>query len=720
MGPRVQAAVRDALWLFGLWMAVGLLATAVGFRWSALYLRASAVLFLIALPGWFLTSPARDAERAPDLLLRLVLAHGLSLALYAVLAAACWALGLSFGAWWALHAVATAAALAVACRRGGYERDPTVGRELRAFARTPGALVAAGGIALLASYHRAPVANDLEIFAPQMVAHQEARTFARVSPGMAAFGVDVPPPRFRAQLFHALLALAAEASGTNVAALATWGATVHLGLLTYAALAALLRALAPGLAAAAVAAGPLLPATLLHLPRGTFFEPYRADFVLLNCPTLDKQFALLFLYPFLLLLLLGWLERGRPREPLIGLLSLPMVLLFHPLTGIYLFLGGLVLAAAWPAPLPRRAAAALVLTALAGLLTVAQGGEGDHVWIERLVALDAADGGSHFWGGHYAGLGRDTGEVVWRGGWMLLRPWLYAEALLAAAATGLWAALRRRAPADEGPALRVMAACLLLLVGVYLGATLLLRLQPHLHRGLVRLQWFAFPLLPLAPAHLLARVGAWLAERAGPRAPALRRAAGVALGLYLLPQLVWLQRAPREFMREPVVSRPWLWPLEQARTYPRTAVADYVFHQTELAGYGPRLWEPPEWLRDDDRVYLQTPTDWPESPGAIGWQMTIERYPLIARQVYYAELYHEAWAWQRLGDPFLAAFRAYWDGNEGRVTDRLVEWLRRERVTLVVSPHPGFVDELAGRLGRRARVLEDPVPGQASGVWRLE
>lgn len=706
---RLRFAASDAGWLLVLWLGVGLLATGFGFG-SQLYLRVSAVLFLTALPGWWLS--ALFGER--DLLLRLLLAHGAALVGWGLVATTCWALGLGFEVWWAIHLALGLGALGLACARGGYDQDREVGRELVLALRSPAALAIVPAALLLAAYWRAPVNNDLELFAPHLVEYQRARAFEWASPVAGFEGPDGVPPRFRAHLLHVHLALLADAAGTNAAALVSYGAATHLGMLLWLGLAGFLRAASPSLPGWSVAAAPLLPITLLHLP-GQFFSPYTQPYALLNGPALDKHFALLFLYPLLLVLLLRWLERGRLQEGLFALAAAPVALWVHPLTPIYALLGSLAVVLARPeAPLRRRALALGWAALLAGIAVAIQTGYGDQGWAEKLVAHDLTRDRRHFWIGRYAAAGIDTGEVRWVAGRMLLRPGLLAEAGVAAACFAVWALARRRAmdPAAQG-AFRLQLSFLGLLLLVQAGGTALLWVAPHLHLGVVRLHWFF--LGSIGEAHLLALAGGGLAAAARKRGVPLRPAAAALLGLYLLPQLVWLARSPAEFMNDPAQAetRPARWLLEQARTYPRTGAPELVWNQTERAGYGARLWAAPEWLRPEDRVYARTLGD--QSGMALGWRATIEHFPLLPRLVYYPEQNHEAFALERRGEAFLAAFDAFWDGYDGRVTPRLVEWLRRERVTILIAPERPFAEELAAALGCRLIPL-DPL----TGTWRLE
>ena len=66
-----------------------------------------------------------------------------------------------------------------------------------------------------------------------MIEHQRLRSFAFVSPGLLAFGLDEVLPRFRSHLLHAGLALLADATRAEVVAVATYGCTIHLGLLSW-------------------------------------------------------------------------------------------------------------------------------------------------------------------------------------------------------------------------------------------------------------------------------------------------------------------------------------------------------------------------------------------------------------------------------------------------------------------------------------------------------
>lgn len=709
----LRRGLYDAVWPLLAWLAVAALARALGFA-SPLYLRVSAALAVLVLPGWWLSRWL--LVPGDGLALRLFLAHGLAATWLGLSVAVCMVLGLGFGGWYALHLLACGAALLASARAAAPDHTAEL---LAARARPWSLVVCAAATVLLAGYFRAPTNVDLEVMAPQSIEHQRRHDFAWVEPGGAAFGDPPVMPRLRAHLVHVSLALLADAVGTNPVAIGTYAATVHLGLLLFLALWAWTRVLAgPAAPPWAAALAPLLPLTVLYLP-GAGYQAYAFHHQLLNGPAIDKSCALLFVYPWLLVLAVRWLETGRRAELATLFLSLPLVGLVHPLTAHYAFLGALGLALALGPP-ARRVGLALGAAAVVAAIGAWQGGGGGEAWVDALVLRDLATRAwPHYWPGHYARWGLPTETIAWVGGRMFLRPGLYLTplALASAGSLALVAWWRRRAPqadpdraAGERRALRVVAGQLVLLPAVWLGANLLLQLAPHLWRGVERLHWFflGFP----ACALLMARVARWLEARAGAR---LRPWPALVITGYLLGQLPWLLRDAREFMRrDPGASAaPLPWLLELAHGYPRTAAAPFAWQRTEEAGVGERLWDPPDWLREDDRVYLQTGSDWAEAPRGLGWQLCVDRFALLAHLIHYPELGHEAQAYARQGEPFLAGWDAFHDGLDGRVTGRLLAWLHRERVTVVVSPDPGFVARLARGLGRRARPI-DP------DTWRLE
>lgn len=729
----LRRTLLDAAWPLLAWAAVGLLARAVGYD-SPLYLRVSAALGVFVLPGWVLSrfflrpgtqggaggpgTQGGACGRGEGLLLRLLLAHGLALTWLGLSVVACQLLGVGFRAWYLLHGACCLGTLLFAVARGEQAPLPDHGQELRAARGAPGSLLlGVAAVVLLAAYFRAPTSVDLEVMAPQMVEHQRRHDFAWVAPGGAAFGLEGVMPRLRSHLLHVSLALLADASATNAVAVATYGATVHVGLLVFLALWGWTRALAgptaPGWAAALA---PLVPLTVAYVP-GEGYQAYELHHTLLNGATIDKAFALLFLYPWLLVSGLRWLETGRRREAALLLLAAPLTFLVHPLTPHYFFLGVLALTlGARDLPRARRLALAVgaaLLVAVIGLLQ--RGGTGE-LAIEALVRRDLATRAwHHYWPGHYAGCGLPSQTIEWVGGRMLLRPALYLGpyVLSSAACTLAWAVWRRRSGGrgpEEGRALGVQVAALALLPAVWCGAALLLQLAPHVWRGVERLHWFYLG-LP-AYALLLARVAGWLEARAASR-PGLRLWPAALIAGYLGLQVPWLLRGQEFMHRDGTRAAPWPWFLELAHSFPRTAAAPFAWQRTEEAGLGERLWDPPAWLRPEDRVYLHTGSDWVESPRGMGWQLTIDRFALIPHLVHYPELGHEAWAFQRQGPAFLAGYDAFHDGMDGRVSGRLVRWLERERVSVVVSLDRDFVARLARALGRRARQL-DP------DTWRLE
>jgi hypothetical protein len=59
----------------------------------------------------------------------------------------------------------------------------------------------------------------------------------------------------------------------------------------------------------------------------------------------------------------------------------------------------------------------------------------------------------------------------------------------------------------------------------------------------------------------------------------------------------------------------------------------------------------------------------------------------MQRLAYFREPRAEAHAWSMLGDAFLEDFYAYNDFHDRKVTARLIEWLERRGVSMLVLPH---------------------------------
>jgi hypothetical protein len=272
--------------------------------------------------------------------------------------------------------------------------------------------------------------------------------------------------------------------------------------------------------------------------------------------------------------------------------------------------------------------------------------------------------------------------------------------------------------ADFGPgeirALRLQAAYLALLLGLYAGAAGLLARSMDLAGGLPRLSWLYLGFFPLAYgcAHLftLARsafasaLNRWPGGGAARMLPALP---ALLLILHVADQVQALRFRQATFLTRlgvggSVVDTWW------QRRHRRTHQVHDVNAQDGGQGADAPLAAPP-WLRDGDRVLI--------SPTLLIYP---GKHEIVKRAVFYRELYSEAFAYQHHGQRFLRDWAAYNDFHEGRVTDRLLTWLRHRDVSVIV------VGEAFRSERRYRRIIEAlrerwpyPIEEVAEHVFRL-
>lgn len=264
---------------------------------------------------------------------------------------------------------------------------------------------------------------------------------------------------------------------------------------------------------------------------------------------------------------------------------------------------------------------------------------------------------------------------------------------------------------EEAAALRLQAAYASVLVLLWVVGSALLARSPHLAPGLSRTGWLYlgfFPFVYVAqyafrlPANLMQRL-----PRSGARLTPIVAALPVLLiGLHVIDQALAIQRyAAPVLMRLGVGS----------------SVAAYWWHYrgrlaeqvAELdAGKGARApFTRPAWLRDGDRVLLP-PHDESTFAG---------KHEVMKHSVFYREMFAEASAYQALRFAFLESFAAYNDFSDGRLTPRLLHWLARERVTVVMWVPNSYVsraefDRLVAELRAQWPQRVRPI---APGVHRI-
>jgi hypothetical protein len=312
------------------------------------------------------------------------------------------------------------------------------------------------------------------------------------------------------------------------------------------------------------------------------------------------------------------------------------------------------------------------------------------------------------------------GGLVWAGfamlffGWIRVTPGL-VPAAGASAAAGLlllpiaaWAgeASRPGEASWEGSvddaevrALRVQCGFVGLLPLLYAGTALALRMDPALYRGLERLHWayLGFFTLVFLARHAGRGVGLGvgaLADRLAPTRSAATLRGGLALTPLALVSLHVADQASAMWRREPTLqsrlglARSMVDDLNTPNSRrDRTFIPQSIRSEEGEQGARAALVRPP-WLRDGDAiVHLHA--------RPFYYQLIPYKLALAKHSVYYRELYSEAFAYQHLGDEFLRRFRAYNDAVDGRISPRLLDWLREQRVTVIATRTPRFLARLA-------------------------
>jgi hypothetical protein len=696
----------DVLVLVAGWVGVAVLCRLVGLP-SSYHGLAGVAFAAFSLPGWFLSRFFRDClESLPH---RFWVAAVISFVVYGDLAFLCYSLGWGFDAFYALFAAVTVAVAAMAWRADRYRTVVGYDGLRLAPATALDALVAVSLLVFLASFYRTPHNNDLQVFLGNMVDHQVVRSFQPSTVGEAAFGIDVGMPRAYTHLYHVFPALLGDAIGVNVLAVSFYLATIPLGLLMFASLFYYLRSLCgrqvPTLC---LVVALLLPVTVFHVTRNPhrFFEYH---FHLFNSSLVDKSFALFFFLPALLFLTVSYLRSGRRRYVTLLVAGMPLTFYLHPLTGVYYFMSAPVLLVAFLRRTPGTRLVTVALYAVAVVVGALARGDQERAWLHDLLRYDATHRDKlHFWPGLYLLSGLSVGGFRWVGDTLWFWPHHYLTAFIvtSVAATLVWVLLRRLRfgaalrTADEAVALRAQLAYLLALGVTWVGGQLLANARPDLYEAAERLLWMYFGFTPYAfvAAYLLEGWRTLVTRRIRPgwAAAAMTALPSLLLAAHLARQVHLLNHPPEHL---PKGAFPSSYATEY-RGHPELAAE--IRDLTEKAGRRRELFRRPDWLRDDDRIYQQTFRDFPRQAHEIGWRFVIEGYPIARHLIYFTEVGHEAFAYQTYGDEFLARFDAFYDGFEGKVTPRLVEWLKREGVTVIISPDRSFVDRVLAAMGRGA------------------
>ncbi len=716
--------VIDLLTLCVAWGGVGLVACSVGIDSPYHFLICSAFAIFF-IPGWILSNYFR--ESCDSLPHRFFVAGLISFVIYGNVAFACYLSGWGFDAFYLLFAVTSVIALIAAYSAGHYDAAPHYGSLRPDLNTLLNALVLVLVVVLLAYYYRVPPANDLQLFMPNMVDHQALRSFETSSILESAFGLSESMPRNRAHLFHVFLALLGDAVGLNVVAVSIYLATIPLGLLMFASLYFFLRSVCGrGIPPICLVMALLAPISLFHRAADQLRSRHTVQvgdyqFMLFNSSVLDKNFALFFLLPALLFLTCAYLRSGRRRYLLLLLLSSVLTFYVHPVTGVYYLMSAPILIFAFGRVASRQARIAVGVYALAlGVAVVAMKlGDQGQVWIDALAGHDwKTSRWPHFWLGQYLTVGVPSHGFEWVGDitgrdYLVFKRAHYLSPFIVTsfAATVLWAGVlfwRRRGPAHpkasgEAIAFRTQIGYLAVLAALYVGGQLLVNLRPGLYRGIERLHWFYFGFFAYAFVfyHLIRALDTQVAARLG------NGWAGRAV--MALPSLLVIAHLSGEIytLRHPLQqrSRGLLFSSYATEYGDGARMAGWTQRRTQQAGKKRQLWVQPEWLRPDDKVFRSSFRDHIHRGYALGWVFAATGHALTPQLIYIPSLYHEAFAYQTYGEPFLEEFDAFHDGADERVTPRLVQWLERKRVTVLMSPNQKFVRSLADAMDRNATAI---------------
>lgn len=264
-------------------------------------------------------------------------------------------------------------------------------------------------------------------------------------------------------------------------------------------------------------------------------------------------------------------------------------------------------------------------------------------------------------------------------------------------------------------AMRLQAAYLALLLGLYSGAAVLLSHSMDLAGGIPRLSWLYLGFFPLAygcayllwAAHKLFAHG--VSRLPGSAAIAAERAFAALPALLLVLHVADQANALRQ-KESALLSRLGV----------GASVVDEWWHlsapiarmvDSEDGGYGADApLRAPPWLRDGDRVLISRSRMYTSFRG---------RYEVMKRAVFYREPYAEAFAFQHLGEDFLRELEAYNDFHDERVTEALISWLHAREVSVIVMSTRPETRRFIERLRQHSPFQIEKVRTGLFSVYRL-
>ncbi len=296
-------------------------------------------------------------------------------------------------------------------------------------------------------------------------------------------------------------------------------------------------------------------------------------------------------------------------------------------------------------------------------------------------------------------------------------------------AASLWAAeaTPQHQATDEELALRVQGAYAGVLVLLYVGAAVALAFAPWLWRGLNRLHWFYFGFFPF----VFVAVYVWLISRA-----LLERAIGRVGSLRVRRGLTGLVSAvPLLLLALHVADQSWAFSRQTPTILGRTGLAASTVDGFAWGThYLNRHWvvrNQARWIRSLDgergaRALLALP-HWMRHDDVIlhmsdrlvdKYRVGRYKYQVLKHSAYYRELYSEAFALQQRRSGFLPSFHAYNDAIDGRVTPRLLQWLKDRGVTVILTRKQGFIRKLQEQWPTPIQrfTLDEPWPGLIRGL----
>lgn len=309
---------------------------------------------------------------------------------------------------------------------------------------------------------------------------------------------------------------------------------------------------------------------------------------------------------------------------------------------------------------------------------------------------------------------------------------LFASGIAGAAGAGLVAASawREEGPSDEAAratdlaqerrAVRLQAAYLAVLLGMYAGAAWLLSYSSDMAGGLARLSWLYLGFFPFAFAFVygldaLRSIGRRLLPR---RHAVVDTTIGVLpallVTLHVADQTNALVRAEPTLLSRHGIAASFADEARDLREIVGLMAKQVSAAESERGSDTPLA--SPTWLRSEDRVLVDR----------TAMLVSLEgRYQLMKRAVFYREPFAEAFALQHRGDAFLTESAAFNDFQAGRVTNRLIDWLLEREVSLIIvkKGSSGLMKRLRNRLpfpvAKIGQASEQAGFGRVFDVYRL-